>query len=174
LRAWLPVAAALLLAACGAGTASTGGSTPKPVSTSIDLTSIDSCSLVSAATASQLVGSTVAQVSHIATSATNSCIYASVEGSAGVAIFVQQTPGGDARAVVKAALDHNATPAARLTTAVGGIGDAAGTKTDANDAAVVFAKHNLLIVLTATEAGTSGAILLPKLEALAKQLAAKL
>jgi hypothetical protein len=173
LRAWLLVAA-LLLMACGAGTASTAGQTPRPPATAVDLTSIDSCTLVTAATASRLVGSTVAQVSKVATSATSSCIYASVQGSEGVAVFVQQTPGGDAKAVVRAALDHNATPAARLTTAVGGIGDAAGTKTDANDAAVVFAKGTLLVVLTATAAGKSGAVLLPKLEALAKQLAAKL
>jgi len=67
-----------------------------------------------------------------------------------------------------------AAPSAHLSTAVSGIGDAAGTKTDAHDAAVVFARHNLLVVLTATAAGKSGTDLLPRLEAIAKQVAAKL
>jgi hypothetical protein len=167
---------ALLLASCGGGTggASTATPTPAPASSPIDLTSFDACSLVPVATASQLVGVSVFQVSTSATVATSFCVYASTKSSEGVAVFVQLAPGGNAKKVVQAALDHNAAPSARLSTAVTGIGDAAGTKTDAHDAAVVFARHNLLVVLTATAAGKSGTDLLPKLEAIAKQVAAKL
>jgi hypothetical protein len=174
----LLVVAAILLAGCGGGggTAATATATPSPVAAAspIDLTTLDACSLVPVATAGQLVGGSVTQVSTSATSATSFCVYASAQAAQGVAIFVQQTPGGDANKVVQAALDHNAAPSARLSTAVKGIGDTAGTKTDAHDAAVVFAKHNLLIVLTATSAGKSGSDLLPKLVVVAKQVAAKL
>ena len=174
----LLLAAVLLLAACG-GPGATGGGptatpTPAPASSPIDLTNLDACSLVPVATASQLVGAWVFQVSTSATAATSFCVYASTKSTEGVAVFVQQTPGGDARKVVQAALDHNAAPSARLSTAVTGIGDAAGTKTDAHDAAVVFARHNLLVVLTATAASKNGTDLLPKLETIAKQVAAKL
>jgi len=126
------------------------------------------------ATASRLVGAPVFQVSTSASAATSFCVYASTRSTEGVAVFVQQTPGGDAKKVVQAALDRNAAPSAHLSTAVKGIGDAAGTKTDAHNAAVIFATHNLLVVLTATSAGKSGTDLLPKLEAIAKQVAAKL
>jgi hypothetical protein len=177
-RGGLLVAAAFFLAACGGGggTAGTPTATPSPVpaASPTDLSTLDACSLVSVATASQLVGGQVAQVSISATSATSFCVYASGKASDGLAVFVQQTPGGDAKKVVQAALDRNAAPSAHLSTAVKGIGDTAGTKTDAHNAAVIFARHNLLVVLTATSAGKSGTDLLPKLEAIAKQVAAKL
>ena len=178
MRRGLLVWAVLLLAACGGsggtGRPSAASPTPAPASTPIDLTNVDACSLVPVATASQLVGASVFQVSTSATVATSFCVYASTKSSEGVAVFVQLAPGGDAKKVVQAALDHNAAPSARLSTAVTGIGDAAGTKTDAHDAAVVFARHNLLVVLTATAASKNGTDLLPKLEAIAKQVAAKL
>ena len=168
--------AALLLVACGGGSSptKTASGTPAPASSPIDLTSLDACGLVPVATASQLVGAPVFQVSTSASAATAFCVYASTRSTEGVAVFVQQTPGGDAKKVVQAALTTNAAPSARLSTAVSGIGDAAGTKTDAHDAAVVFAKHNLLVVLTATAAGRSGSDLLSRLEPIAKHVAAKL
>ena len=174
MRGALLVVAALLLAACGGAGTSAASPTPAPASSPIDLTNVDACSLVPVAAASQLVGAPVFQVSTSATVATSFCVYASTKSSEGVAVFVQLAPGGDARKVVQAALNHNAAPSAHLSTAVSGIGDAAGTKTDAHDAAVVFARHNLLVVLTATAAGKSGTDLLPRLEAIAKQVAAKL
>ncbi len=169
----LPVAAALLLAGCGLGGSSTASQAPAPAASAIDLASLDACTIVSADTATQLVGGPVSSVTQNTDGSTSFCVYASPRGTEGVAVFVEQLGGGDARQVIAAALDQKTSSAAKLVS-VKGIGDAAGSKIGDHDAAVAFAKDQLFVVLTASAATQTGTALLPKLEAVARQVAAKL
>ncbi len=140
--------------------------------TAFSVKSIDACTLVTADTAGKLVGASLSQVSAVSEGLTSTCVYASTGTTSGVAIFVEQVPSGDAKKVMQAALDRNTPPGTTLTS-VKGIGEAAGTKVDAHAAAVAFAKRQVFVIVTATSGSQSGGALLPKLESLAKQLAAK-
>ncbi|MDQ6918788.1 MAG: hypothetical protein M3Z98_05450 [Candidatus Dormibacteraeota bacterium] len=175
IRRLILVAATFLTLACGDGSGAVPSAAPSPaqVPADVNLASLNACTLVSRAMAGQLVGAALSQSSQTANSASSDCVYKSQSGNESVAIFVQQAPGGDATKVVQAALDPKGPAASRLTRGIDGIGDAAGGRFGANDAAVVFARGKLLVVLSATAAGTKGADLLPKVEALASQVAAR-
>ncbi len=173
----------VLLAACGSGTATKAPVTaaPTPAATipaapasaagGVPAGGLDASTVVTAEMAASIIGGSPTKMSIPATPGAAGVMsisgYTNTDGD-DVTVLVERIPGGFAAGMLQMAIQSaGANGDLKPLT---GLGDSAGSVVNEHDATVAFAKGNTLVVIQASDSGSSGADIEAKLEALARQI----
>jgi len=146
-----------------------GGATSAPAaSQSGGGSSVAACTLMSQSDAATITGdSSMTNMSSSAGGTTGLCLYADVSSGATAVAFTEPAPGVST-AIIEAALAQQAKNGSGNYQTVSGIGQAAYSETDANDAYLAFVQNNTLVVAGASSQSKSGSDLLNAVEQWAK------
>lgn len=134
---------------------------------------VDPSTIVTAEMAASIIGGTVTKTTGgLTVPGMGVASYTNADGDT-VTVLVEQIPSGLGNTMLAAAIQ--AAGAQGALESISGLGDAAGKVVTANEATVAFAKGGNLVVIAATSpAMVSGAVLEPKVEAVAQQIASHL